>query len=40
LGYMIIVVLLFIMFYPALTGMTVKETYIDNVLRWFGSWDF
>lgn len=40
LGYMIIVVILFIMFYPALTGMTVKETYIDNVLRWFGSWDF
>lgn len=40
LGYLIVVLLLFIMFYPALTGMIVKESYIDKWLRWFGSWDF
>lgn len=33
-------VLLFIMFYPALSGMMVSESYILNVLRWFPSWVF
>jgi len=31
---------LFIMFYPALSGMMVSEGYITNVLRWFPSWLF
>lgn len=39
-GYLAIVLLLFVLFYPALTGMTVKESFIDGKLRWFGSWDF
>jgi dolichyl-phosphate-mannose-protein mannosyltransferase len=33
-------VLLFIMFYPALSGMTVSASYVNNVLRWFPSWLF
>ena len=39
-GYLAVVLLLFILFYPALTGMTVKESFIDGKLRWFSSWDF
>lgn len=39
-GYLVVIVLLFILFYPALTGMTVKESFIDGKLRWFSSWDF
>jgi len=33
-------VVLFVMFYPALSGMPVAESYIINVLRWFPSWLF
>ncbi|WP_238191386.1 glycosyltransferase family 39 protein [Paenibacillus sp. L3-i20] len=31
---------LFIMFYPALSGMTVSKWYVDTWLRWFPSWLF
>ncbi len=33
-------ILLFIMFYPALSGMEVPASYVDHVLRWFPSWLF
>ncbi|MDQ8735771.1 phospholipid carrier-dependent glycosyltransferase [Paenibacillus sp. LHD-38] len=33
-------VLLFIAYYPALSGMTVKSWYVEHVLRWFPSWLF
>ncbi len=33
-------ILLFIMFYPALSGMTVNSWYVEKVLRWFPSWLF
>ncbi|WP_138755424.1 phospholipid carrier-dependent glycosyltransferase [Paenibacillus sinopodophylli] len=33
-------VLLFIMYYPALSGMTVKTWYVEHILRWFPSWLF
>ncbi|MCL6589604.1 MAG: phospholipid carrier-dependent glycosyltransferase [Firmicutes bacterium] len=38
-GYLAIVVLLFIWFYPALSGLTVNEGWIDS-LKWFNNWDF
>ncbi|WP_028609962.1 glycosyltransferase family 39 protein [Paenibacillus harenae] len=33
-------VLLFILFYPALSGMTVPSWYVEHLLRWFPSWLF
>lgn len=33
-------ILLFFMFYPALSGMTVQGWYVEHVLRWFPSWLF
>jgi len=33
-------VLLFIMFYPALSGMPVASSYVKDVLRWFPTWVF
>lgn len=33
-------ILLFIVFYPALSGMTVPSWYVEHVLRWFPSWLF
>ncbi|MDQ0058857.1 glycosyltransferase family 39 protein [Paenibacillus harenae] len=33
-------VALFILFYPALSGMTVSSEYVRHWLRWFGSWAF
>jgi len=38
--YMIFAALLFIMFYPVLSGMNISSSYINNCLRWFGSWVF
>lgn len=35
-----IAILLFILFYPALSGMIVSEHYITDYLRWFPSWLF
>ena len=31
--------LLFIIFYPILSGMTVSRGYVNNFLKWFKSWD-
>ncbi len=39
-AYFVLIVLLFIMFYPALTGLRVSSSYINNWLRWFPSWAF
>lgn len=38
--YLGIVLVLFILFYPALTGMAVKKSYVTDVLRWFSTWTF
>ncbi|MGO4345977.1 phospholipid carrier-dependent glycosyltransferase [Paenibacillus sp. MCAF9] len=35
-----VAILLFVMYYPALSGMTVKTWYVEHVLRWFPSWLF
>lgn len=37
--YLALVLILFIMFYPVLTGREVSRSYID-FLRWFGTWSF
>ena len=37
--YLAIVLVLFIMFYPVLTGTPVPTGYV-NMLKWFGSWSF
>lgn len=37
--YMGLVLLLFILFYPVLTGLPVKDAYVQS-LRWFSSWSF
>ncbi|QWR76976.1 phospholipid carrier-dependent glycosyltransferase [Candidatus Magnetomonas plexicatena] len=39
-SYLIIVFVLFVMFYPVLTGVTVSRAYVDTWLRWFNSWVF
>ncbi|MEF2247565.1 glycosyltransferase family 39 protein [Paenibacillus sp. IITD108] len=31
---------LFLLFYPALSGLTVPKWYVDYILRWFPSWVF
>ena len=31
-------VFLFVMFYPVLSGFPISTWYVDNFLRWFGSW--
>ncbi|MEV5030143.1 phospholipid carrier-dependent glycosyltransferase [Paenibacillus sp. LPE1-1-1.1] len=33
-------ILLFIAYYPALSGMTVRTWYVEHILRWFPSWLF
>ncbi|MFC4779369.1 glycosyltransferase family 39 protein [Paenibacillus sp. GCM10023252] len=33
-------VLLFLLFYPVLSGMIVSEDYVEAMLRWFSSWVF
>lgn len=35
-----IAVLLFVMFYPVLSGMEVNSGYVEHILRWFPSWIF
>ena len=37
--YLGIVVILFIIFYPVLTGLPVSKTYVD-ALKWFSTWSF
>jgi len=39
-GYLGAVLLLFILFYPILSGMTVDKSYVAHTLRWFQSWIF
>jgi dolichyl-phosphate-mannose-protein mannosyltransferase len=34
------VLLLFVMFYPVLSGAAVSKAYVDHFLRWFPSWIF
>ena len=38
--YLMAAFLLFVMFYPVLSGMQVSKMYIDYGLRWFYSWSF
>ena len=38
-GYLLLTMVTFILFYPAVSGMVVPKTYID-FLRWFPSWVF
>jgi dolichyl-phosphate-mannose--protein O-mannosyl transferase len=39
-GYLAFVLILFIMFYPVLSGMVVSKAYAAAFLRWFESWVF
>ena len=39
-GYLTVVLVLFIMFYPVLSGMVVGKTYVATFLRWLKSWVF
>jgi dolichyl-phosphate-mannose-protein mannosyltransferase len=39
-AYFAVVLLLFILFYPALSGMEVSREYVDKVLLWFSAWHF
>ena len=36
--YVIIAIVLFIMFYPVLTGQPVSYEYVKNWLKWFETW--
>ena len=38
--YLVMVLILFIMFYPLLSGMIVGKPYADSYLKWFDSWIF
>jgi dolichyl-phosphate-mannose-protein mannosyltransferase len=38
--YLVLSGLLFILFYPVLSGMTVNKSYVMNALHWFSSWVF
>lgn len=37
-GYLVASLVLFIMFYPVLSGMPVSKDYVSTFLRWFDSW--
>ncbi|WP_052339475.1 glycosyltransferase family 39 protein [Gorillibacterium massiliense] len=39
-GYAAVCLILFIMFYPVLSGMVVSKSYVSTFLRWFDSWIF
>lgn len=39
-AYAAVSLLLFLMFYPVLSGMTVPKSYVDTFLQWFGTWYF
>ena len=38
-GYIGLVIITFIIFYPVVSGMPISNTYIES-LRWFSSWYF
>lgn len=37
-AFIVLAVILFVMFYPVLSGMPVSKWYVNNFLRWFNSW--
>lgn len=37
-GYVLLTIVLFVMFYPVLTGLPVNISYVNRFLRWFSSW--
>ncbi len=39
-AYMVIVALLFIIFYPVISGAVIDTTFAGNFLKWFNSWIF
>lgn len=39
-GFAALAIVLFIMFYPVISGVGVSPGYVKNVLRWFDSWVF
>ncbi|MNI93732.1 hypothetical protein D3C73_1517290 [compost metagenome] len=39
-AYVAVAALLFVLFYPVLSGMVVDRAYVTDVLRWFPSWVF
>jgi dolichyl-phosphate-mannose-protein mannosyltransferase len=39
-GYLTLVFLLFVMFYPILSGAVVDRSYVTHYLKWFSSWVF
>lgn len=38
-AYLIVVLILFVMFYPVLTGIPVAKVYVDIFLKWLPSWN-
>ena len=38
LGYLMVVVFMFIMFYPAISGMVIDRDYVKMFLEWFNTW--
>ena len=39
-AYLGLVFLLFLMYYPILSGMLVSKSYVEHFLRWFPGWNF
>ena len=39
-AYFAVTAILFVIFYPVLTGIPVENSYIMNFTRWFPSWSF
>lgn len=39
-GYLAVVFVLFVMFYPVLSAFEISRDYVDYVLRWLPGWDF
>ena len=40
LGYALAAFILFLMFYPVISGQPVEYEYVDKYLRWMDSWVF
>jgi dolichyl-phosphate-mannose--protein O-mannosyl transferase len=39
-AFFVVAVLLFALFYTVWSGMTVSREFVENFVRWFGSWYF
>lgn len=39
-GYLAIVLVLYVLFYPVMVGIPVEDSYIADTLRWFSTWSF